>query len=159
LPNRATQAMGRVYRQGQKKTCFVYRFFTSGTVEEIIYQRQVQKGILAALSTGASGNPCFTPEELADCFTLHAEADCTTREKLGWGRYTGPHDLPVDDAALLETCQKHAALIGHIQLVPSATVNINPKPKAPNTPSTPRAPQAPDSLSSEEEFDWDDSDE
>lgn len=28
------QAMARVYRQGQTKPCFVYRMFTSGTVEE-----------------------------------------------------------------------------------------------------------------------------
>lgn len=28
------QAMARVYRQGQIKPCFVYRMFTSGTVEE-----------------------------------------------------------------------------------------------------------------------------
>ena len=28
------QAMARVYRQGQKKPCFVYRMFTTGTVEE-----------------------------------------------------------------------------------------------------------------------------
>jgi DNA repair and recombination RAD54-like protein len=28
------QAMARIYRQGQKKTCFIYRFFTAGTLEE-----------------------------------------------------------------------------------------------------------------------------
>lgn len=28
------QAMARVYRQGQTKPCFIYRMFTSGTVEE-----------------------------------------------------------------------------------------------------------------------------
>ena len=28
------QAMARVYRQGQKKPCFIYRMFTTGTVEE-----------------------------------------------------------------------------------------------------------------------------
>jgi hypothetical protein len=26
--------MARVYRQGQKKPCFIYRMFTTGTVEE-----------------------------------------------------------------------------------------------------------------------------
>ena len=28
------QAMARVYREGQTKPCFIYRLFTSGTVEE-----------------------------------------------------------------------------------------------------------------------------
>ena len=28
------QSMARIYRQGQTKPCFIYRMFTSGTVEE-----------------------------------------------------------------------------------------------------------------------------
>lgn len=36
------QAMARVYRQGQTKPNFIYRLFTTGTVEEVIYQRQIQ---------------------------------------------------------------------------------------------------------------------
>jgi DNA repair and recombination RAD54-like protein len=37
------QAMVRVYRPGRTKPCFVYRFFTAGTVEEVIYQRNSKK--------------------------------------------------------------------------------------------------------------------
>ena len=33
-PATDAQAMARIYRQGQKKNCHVYRLFTSGTVEE-----------------------------------------------------------------------------------------------------------------------------
>lgn len=34
------QALARVWRDGQKKECFVYRFQTTGSIEEKIFQRQ-----------------------------------------------------------------------------------------------------------------------
>jgi len=40
------QAMGRVWRQGQKKPCVVYRLLSTGTLEEKMYQRQVAKAEL-----------------------------------------------------------------------------------------------------------------
>jgi SNF2 family DNA or RNA helicase len=33
-PSTDQQAMARIYRQGQKKECFIYRLLTTGTVEE-----------------------------------------------------------------------------------------------------------------------------
>ncbi|CAI5719631.1 unnamed protein product [Peronospora destructor] len=37
------QAAARVWREGQKKMCYVYRFLTTGTLEEKIFQRQLSK--------------------------------------------------------------------------------------------------------------------
>ncbi|CDK29347.1 unnamed protein product [Kuraishia capsulata CBS 1993] len=37
------QALARVWRDGQKKNCFIYRFITTGTIEEKILQRQSAK--------------------------------------------------------------------------------------------------------------------
>ncbi len=37
------QAMARVHRIGQTKTCHVYRFCTSGTIEQRIQQRAEKK--------------------------------------------------------------------------------------------------------------------
>lgn len=34
------QALARVWRDGQKKECFVYRFISTGTIEEKVFQRQ-----------------------------------------------------------------------------------------------------------------------
>lgn len=39
-PATDAQAMARVYRQGQTKPCFIYRMFTSGTIEEGKSQQQ-----------------------------------------------------------------------------------------------------------------------
>jgi hypothetical protein len=33
-PATDVQAMARIHRNGQKKPCYIYRLFTSGTVEE-----------------------------------------------------------------------------------------------------------------------------
>ena len=80
--------ISRVYRQGQTKPCTIYRLFTTGTVEEVVYQRQAQKGGLSTLTVDAgdrkqkSSAGKFTKEELADCFTLK-ECLCDTKTKLG----------------------------------------------------------------------------
>ena len=42
-PANDEQAMARVWRDGQKKTCFIYRLVSSGTIEELILQRQIDK--------------------------------------------------------------------------------------------------------------------
>lgn len=42
------QALARVWRDGQKKNCFVYRFIATGTLEEKIFQRQAHKQALSA---------------------------------------------------------------------------------------------------------------
>ena len=99
------QAMARVYRQGQKKPCYIYRMFTSGTVEEVVYQRQTQKQNLSTLTVDGKGSSKksagFTKEELQDCFTLKADCSCDTKRKVGskWSEYEGPN-LSVTKAAL-----------------------------------------------------------
>ncbi|PPJ60057.1 hypothetical protein CBER1_07575 [Cercospora berteroae] len=42
------QALARVWRDGQKKDCFVYRFMATGTIEEKIFQRQSHKQALSS---------------------------------------------------------------------------------------------------------------
>lgn len=91
------QAMARVYRQGQEKPCIIYRLFTSGSVEEVICQRQIQKENLASRtvdSNKGSGLRGFSKEELKDCFTLKHVA-CDTKTKMGnsWPSYEGPGSI------------------------------------------------------------------
>ena len=109
------QAMARVYRQGQTKPCFIYRMFLTGTVEEVIYQRQLQKGNLAKLANDGgskkkgNSSASFSKEELRDCFTLKRDCKCDTKRKLGkkWSDYDGVsslHSQGCMDEPLLGVC-------------------------------------------------------
>jgi SNF2 family DNA or RNA helicase len=116
------QAMGRIYRQGQTKSTFIYRFFTSGTIEEVIYQRQSAKGNLADMAVDgktASSTKGFTKEELADCFTLKDGCPCDTKRKLGsrWPDYTGTESLDASDTVLIELGKQMKESIGHVHVV------------------------------------------
>jgi DNA repair and recombination RAD54-like protein len=112
-PANDAQAMARIYRQGQTKPCHIYRMFLSGTVEEVVHQRQISKTNIAILTMdGASGSAggnekknngtnktkikssstssssCgLTAEELKNCFTLKDCEQCDTKDKLGWMNY------------------------------------------------------------------------
>ena len=47
-PANDDQAMARVWRDGQKKKCYIYRLLTVGTIEEKIFQRQAHKKALSS---------------------------------------------------------------------------------------------------------------
>ncbi|KAL4434006.1 hypothetical protein ABPG75_000447 [Micractinium tetrahymenae] len=87
------QAMARVWRDGQRKPCFVYRLLTAGTVDEKMYQRQLKKNdIAASMMGGAAGGGGakgakqaggkFSKEELAQLFTLRVDTRCDTAQIL-----------------------------------------------------------------------------
>ncbi|KAA1065260.1 helicase [Puccinia graminis f. sp. tritici] len=84
------QAMARIWRQGQQKPCHIYRFLTTGTIDECIFQRQVTKiglatDLMSAPKAGeetAGGGNTFTKSELKRVFELHSDTDCYTHDLL-----------------------------------------------------------------------------
>jgi len=119
------QAMARIYRQGQKKECFIYRLLTSGTIEEVIFQRQTQKTNLDTMgSKNVARNQSnrFTDEELKDCFTLKENCKCDTKNKIGskWDEYIGVASLldqDVEDKPLLQLARKKPDVLTYVHLV------------------------------------------
>ncbi len=120
------QAMGRVYRQGQTKPCTIYRLITSGTIEEVIFQRQSQKERLAAMSVDSQRKGKFTKEELADCFTLKRNCPCDTKRKVGdeWPTYDGRSSLQkwdCEDEPLLEVSETVKQHLGFVHILDGAS--------------------------------------
>jgi len=87
-PANDKQAMARVWRDGQRKTVWVYRLLSTGTMEEKIFQRQITKqGLSRSIIDGTKSDRknSFSQEELKDLFTLYEETLCDTHDLLGCG--------------------------------------------------------------------------
>jgi SNF2-related domain/Helicase conserved C-terminal domain len=70
-PATDNQAVDRSYRIGQTRNVVVYRFVTCGTIEEVIYRKQVFKGVLSKTATEAVDvHRYFSHKELRQVFTL-----------------------------------------------------------------------------------------
>ncbi|XP_031391858.1 protein CHROMATIN REMODELING 25 [Punica granatum] len=88
-PANDKQAAARVWRDGQKKRVYIYRFLSAGTIEEKVYQRQISKeGLQKVIQRESSsdrlpteGNYLST-EDLRDLFTFHENARSEIHEKM-----------------------------------------------------------------------------
>jgi DNA repair and recombination RAD54-like protein len=81
-PANDDQAMARVWRDGQKKQCFIYRMLSVGTIEEKIFQRQTHKKALSA---------CVVDQE-EDVERHFSLSDLRDLFKLEVGTISDPHD-------------------------------------------------------------------
>jgi DNA repair and recombination protein RAD54B len=88
-PAHDAQALGRVWRDGQRKPVALYRLLTAGSIEEKIYQRQLLKGEMAALLQSEAASRHFSAEELRRLFAFRPPADgaagCETAQLLAGG--------------------------------------------------------------------------
>lgn len=83
-PANDAQAMGRVWRDGQKKRVFIYRLLSTGTIEEKVYQRQVSKQGLSAnvVDMQEDSKQHFTLDELKSLFSFKADTLSETHDLL-----------------------------------------------------------------------------
>lgn len=78
-PSNDKQAMGRIWRDGQKLPVHIYRLFLSGTIEEKIYQRQtVKENLSSTIVDAKQGVSKFSKEYIREIFTVFEK--CTTFE-------------------------------------------------------------------------------
>merc|ERR1711981_850360 len=106
-PANDRQAMARIWRDGQKKPCFIYRLFTTGTIDEKVYQRQICKDGLSTMmvtETGDDLNAETLRESLAadlvkDLFSFSEATACATHDMLECQRCPGCSGaVQIDDA-------------------------------------------------------------
>jgi DNA repair and recombination RAD54-like protein len=71
-PANDEQAMARVWRDGQRKLCYVYRFVATASIEEKILQRQAHKKALSSCVVDEQEDveKHFTAAELKNLFLL-----------------------------------------------------------------------------------------
>jgi SNF2 family DNA or RNA helicase len=75
-PSINTQAMGRIHRPGQERTCYIYRIITAGTLDEVVLLRGFSKGNLASKDTGGGGGGSkLSKEENKECLKYDAPGD------------------------------------------------------------------------------------
>ena len=76
------QAAARIWREGQKKRCYIYRFMSTGTVEEKIIQRQLSKEGLQSIVDDKDQLNEFSTEELKSIFIRRNDTISDTHDTL-----------------------------------------------------------------------------
>lgn len=87
-PANDKQAAARVWRDGQKKRVYIYRFLSTGTIEEKVYQRQMSKeGLQKVIQQEQTDSlkpqaNILSTEDLRDLFTLHEHVRSAIHENM-----------------------------------------------------------------------------
>ncbi|CAF2439236.1 unnamed protein product [Rotaria sp. Silwood2] len=101
-PANDDQAMARVWRDGQKKQCYIYRLISTGTLEEKIFQRQAHKKALSSCVVDQEEDVerHFTADELRDLFRINESTRSDTHDKFKCKRCMNQIQIkpPSDDA-------------------------------------------------------------
>ncbi|WCJ17659.1 DNA repair and recombination protein RAD54 [Euphorbia peplus] len=97
-PANDKQAAARVWRDGQKKRVYIYRFLSTGTIEEKVYQRQMSKEGLQKViqneqtDTTVGQENILSTEDLRDLFTFHGNIRSEIHENLNCARCLSGED-------------------------------------------------------------------
>ncbi|CAK9143929.1 unnamed protein product [Ilex paraguariensis] len=100
-PANDKQAAARVWRDGQKKRVYIYRFLSTGTIEEKVYQRQMskeglQKVIQQEQTDSKTQGNFLSTEDLRDLFTFHDTIRSEIHEKMSCNRCQN-YEVMLDD--------------------------------------------------------------
>ncbi|XP_069183393.1 DNA repair and recombination protein RAD54-like isoform X1 [Procambarus clarkii] len=101
-PANDDQAMARVWRDGQKKKCFIYRLLATGSIEEKIFQRQAHKKALSSCVVDCEEDVQrhFSVSELRELFIFNQNTMSDTHDKFKCRRCVNGIQvkLPPEDA-------------------------------------------------------------
>ncbi|KAJ8418593.1 hypothetical protein AAFF_G00000920 [Aldrovandia affinis] len=101
-PANDEQAMARIWRDGQKKTCYIYRLLSTGTIEEKILQRQAHKKALSSCVVDEEQDVerHFSLGELKELFSLTEDTASDTHTRFRCRRCVNGRQVrpPPEDA-------------------------------------------------------------
>ncbi|KAI9818015.1 MAG: DNA-dependent ATPase protein rad54 [Phylliscum demangeonii] len=97
------QALARVWRDGQKKDCFVYRFIATGTIEEKIFQRQSHKQSLSScvVDSAEDVERHFSLDSLRELFQFQPDTTSDTHDTFKCKRCKADGKQSIKAAAML----------------------------------------------------------
>ena len=127
------QALARVWRDGQKKDCFVYRFIATGTIEEKIFQRQSHKQSLSScvVDSAEDVERHFSLGSLRELFQYRGDTTSDTHDTFKckrckpdgkqflkapamlygdtstWNHFVNSGLKPIQDLLLRQECEEH----------------------------------------------------
>uniref|UniRef100_J3LHD5 DNA repair and recombination protein RAD54 n=2 Tax=Oryza brachyantha TaxID=4533 RepID=J3LHD5_ORYBR len=113
-PANDKQAAARVWRDGQKKRVYIYRFLSTGTIEEKVYQRQMskeglQKVIQQEQADGKMKGSSLSTEDLRDLFTFHEQVSSEIHENLKCNRCSKDDCMVLDGSEFESAATEHEA--------------------------------------------------
>lgn len=85
-PSTDLQSMSRIHRDGQMKPCYIYRLFTTGCIDEKIFQRQLMKNKLSSKfldNDASSKSDVFDYSDLKNLFEIDVDTKSNTHDLLG----------------------------------------------------------------------------
>lgn len=111
-PSMDLQAIFRIYRFGQKKECFVYRFIARGTMEEKIYNRQVTKLSLAhRVIDEKQIKRHFTKMQLAELYVFKPTPEHSRKDALNQPKDNLLRKIFSRFGHLIDGCIEHDSLL------------------------------------------------
>ncbi|KAL7301640.1 hypothetical protein TKK_0005647 [Trichogramma kaykai] len=101
-PANDAQAMARIWRDGQKRSVYIYRLLTTGTIEEKIYQRQISKTSLSEAVVDANhiSSLKLSKSELKDLFSLDSKTISVTHDLMDCS-CSGSGEIPSKEQEIL----------------------------------------------------------
>ncbi|KAL7681117.1 putative helicase, Zinc finger, RanBP2-type, P-loop containing nucleoside triphosphate hydrolase [Plasmopara halstedii] len=91
------QAAARVWREGQTKMCYVYRFLATGTLEEKIFQRQLSKEGLQNIVDDKEEVNSLSSKDLKRLFVFRKDTMSDTHDQLKCDRCQWREDSHASD--------------------------------------------------------------
>jgi DNA repair and recombination RAD54-like protein len=112
-PANDDQAMARVWRDGQKKQCFIYRLIATGTIEEKILQRQAHKKALSSCVVDKEEDVerHFSLGDLRELFTLRTDTKSDLHDKFKCSRCV--NNIQVKPPPPESDCKSELSLWNH----------------------------------------------
>ena len=130
-----SQAVDRCFRIGQTKNVTVYRFITTGAIEEAMYRKIAHKDGIKRTVTGTSGSATerhFARDDLRKIFTLAPAGECEMLTMIN--AKSGNKNNAVGASGKPSFLEDHFGVVGlssHDMLYTNSIVEVDDEPETP----------------------------